>query len=429
MSIAAQPGLAPVRRTFSNGLTSLIQRTSTHPAVTLAVTIPAGTVCDPDDRTGLAHFAARVIDRGTASRSSADVAEALDDRGVSLNTGVNRHLFVLNCSCLAEDAPALIDLIAEIVRDPVFPPIEVDARRAEIVTAIRQDDDNPASVAGDALQELLFAGHPYGRRLRGSLSSVQAITRHDLVEFHRQRFGPAGTAVAVVGDIDPGRAADLVERAFGGWTAGAAPPMALPAHGDAVRRQRLVIPMMDKAQADIAYGFTGVRRQDPQYYAALLMNNVLGQYGLGGRLGDSIRERQGMAYYAYSSLDADLAAGALTIRAGVAGNDVDRTIASIDAEVSHMQREGVTPDELADARRYLVGSKPRLLETNDGIATFLLTAEHFGLGLDFDRRLPALLEAVTLDDVNAAAARLLRTDHASVAIAGPYAGTPAGLAA
>ena len=429
MSTAADPGLAPLRRRLRNGLAILAQSTGTHPAVTLALTVPAGAVSDPEDRTGLAHFVSRLIDRGTASRSSTEIAEALDDRGVTLTTGVNRHLAVVNCSCLTDDAPSLIELMGEIAREPVFPPSEVETRRAEIVTAIRQDDDNPANVAADAMMELLFGGHPYGRRLRGTAASVQDIARDDIVEFHRRRYGPAGAAIAVVGDVDPGRAADLVEGAFERWAP--VPPPGDPAPPDLApaRRRRVVIPMMDKAQADIAYGFGGVRRHDPRYYAALLMNNILGQYGLGGRLGDSIRERQGMAYYAYSSLDADLAAGALAIRAGVSGENVDRTVASIDAEVTRMQRDGVSPAELADAKRYLIGSMPRLLETNDRIATFLLTAEHFGLGVDFDRRLPGLLEAVTRDEVNAAAAWLLRSEHASIAIAGPYADTPAGLAA
>ncbi|HXE81439.1 MAG TPA: pitrilysin family protein [Vicinamibacterales bacterium] len=424
-ALSAEPGLSPVRRTLANGLAALVQRTATHPAVTLAVALPAGAICDPEDRLGLATFASRVIDRGTVSRDSVEIAEMLDARGVSLNAGVSRHLFVLNCSCLSEDAPALLDLLAEVVMTPVFPPNEVETRRAELITAIRQDDDNPASAASDAMSELLFPGHPYGRRQRGTVASVQNITRQDLVEFHRQRFGPAGATVVVVGDIDPERAADLVERSFEGWRASVAPPPDVPPPPTPGERRQAVIPMMDKAQADIAYGVLGVRRQDPQYSAALLMNNVLGQYGLGGRLGDSLRERQGMAYYAYSSLDAELGAGALTVRAGVAGENVERALESIDAELTRMQREGVTPGELTDAKRYLTGSMPRLLETNDGIATFLLTVEHFGLGLDYDRRLPGLLEAVTLDEVNAAAATLLRPDRAAVAIAGPYRETRA----
>jgi zinc protease len=150
------------------------------------------------------------------------------------------------------------------------------------------------------------------------------------------------------------------------------------------------------------------------------MNNVLGQYSMGGRLGDSIRERQGMAYYAFSNLDANVVEGPLTIRAGVSPANVDRAVSSIDEEVGRLAREGITPQELSESQQYLIGSMPRALETNMGIAGFLQTAEFFGLGLDYDLRLPGFLLAVTLDDVHTAARRLLDPDRATVVIAGPY---------
>jgi zinc protease len=421
--------LAPARRTLGNGLTCLSRRTHTHPAVTLALMLPAGASLDPPASAGLAHFVSRVIDRGTAARTSLAIADALDDRGVSLNAGVSRHRFFLSCSCLAEDVGPMVQLMAEVVRTPTFPVREVERRRTEIVTWIRQDADNPAAVATDVLQQLLFDGHAYGRPVKGTLESVQSISRQDLVEFHRSRFAPASATIAVVGDVDPVHAGDLVEQAFGDWSTQAAPPAGLPPPPGLDRRQRRVMRMTGKAQADVAYGLPAVRRGDGEYYAALLMNNILGQYGLGGRLGDSIRERQGLAYYAYSALDANVAAGSLAIRAGVSGDAVDRTIESIDLEVTRMQKDGASAAELSDARRYLIGSMPRVLETNEGIASFLLTAVHFGLGLDYHRRLPALLEAVTLDEVNAVASRLLRADRAAIAVAGPSADRTAGLAA
>src|SRR5207244_3221603 len=164
----------------------------------------------------------------------------------------------------------------------------------------------------------------------------------------------------------------------------------LPPVTPSTGRTRLVIPMMNKAQADIAYGFTTIARRDPSYYAFWLMNNVFGQYAIGGRLGDRIRERQGMAYYVSSSLDANVAEGPLSIRAGVGPGNVDRAIASIDEEIVSLVRDGITQKELDDSRRYLIGSIPRALETNAAIANFLQTGEFFGLGLDYDARLPAL---------------------------------------
>jgi zinc protease len=180
--------------------------------------------------------------------------------------------------------------------------------------------------------------------------------------------------------------------------------------------------MPDKAQCDVAYGFVGIRRSDPAYMAAAVMNNVLGQYALGGRLGDSIRERQGMAYYVFSTLDAGLGPGPLTIRAGVAAGNVDRTIASVDHELEAIRAQGFTDREVADSKRYLAGALPRQLETNAGIASFLMNAEFFGLGLDYDRRLPDLIRAVTRDAVIEQARRLMDPGVATVSVAGPEIG-------
>jgi zinc protease len=181
--------------------------------------------------------------------------------------------------------------------------------------------------------------------------------------------------------------------------------------------------MMNKSQADIAYGFTAVKRHDPDYYACWLMNNAFGQFAIGGRLGDSIREKQGMAYYVSSSLDANVAEGPLAIRAGVAGANVERAIASIDEEIRKLAADGLSAQELEESKQFLIGSMPRALETNIGIANFLQSEEFFGLGLDYDLQLPGRLSAVTLDAANAAARRLLDVDRATVVVAGPYSGT------
>ena len=143
-------------------------------------------------------------------------------------------------------------------------------------------------------------------------------------------------------------------------------PFVVPPVTPAAARTRVVIPMMNKSQADIAYGFTTITARDPAYYAFWLMNVAFGQYAIGGRLGDSIRERQGMAYYVSSSLDANVAPGPLTIRAGVSPANVDRAVASIDEEIARLVRDGLTAQELDESRRYLIGSIPRALETNGG---------------------------------------------------------------
>jgi zinc protease len=232
-------------------------------------------------------------------------------------------------------------------------------------------------------------------------------------------------SLVIVGDVEPAAGIDAAAAAFADWQAPLPAPLRLEAVAPCTARRVRVVSMMNKAQADIAYGFTSIRRADPAYYAYWLMNNILGQYSLGGRLGTSIRERQGMAYYVFSAFDANVIPGPLFIRAGVSPANVDRAIASIDAELAGLSGEGPTDDEMAESKQYLIGSMPRHLETNIGIANFLQTVEFFGLGLDYDVRLPGLLGAVTRDDVHEAARRTLAPDRATVVVAGPYTGPPA----
>ncbi|MGH9253723.1 MAG: M16 family metallopeptidase [Vicinamibacterales bacterium] len=423
MTTATHRGLTPVRAVLDNGAVVIAKQSQVTPAVTIHAAFGAGTVFDPPHQPGLAHFVSRTIDRGTSARSAEAIAEELDRRGVSLSASVNRHVLSLVCTCLVEDLEDVLGILADIVMHPAFPEDEVGTRRGEIVTLIRQDEDNPAVAATEGLlADLYGSSHGYGRRPRGTVESVAAIDRAALQHFHAARVGPASLSLVMVGDIEPVGAIEAARAALGSWQAPVPPPAQLEAVPRASGRRVRVIPMMNKAQADVAYGFVSIRRSDPGYYAYWLMNNILGQYSLGGRLGDSIRERQGMAYYVFSSLDANVIPGPLTIRAGVSPANVDRAVTSIDEELARLADVGPTDAEIAESKQYLVASMPRTLETNAGIATFLQTEEFFGLGLDYDVRVPDLLMAVTRDEVHQAARRTLAPAHATVVVAGPYAG-------
>jgi zinc protease len=417
----ARTGLAPVRTLLPHGVVVIAKETQAIPAVTISLMMRAGSIHDPVDAPGAVFLLSRVIDRGTATRSAAAIAEDLDSRGITLAVSVTRHAVSFVCTCLAEDFEPVFALLGDIVMSPSFPEGEVGIRKAEVTTAIRQDDDNPAVRAVESLMRLLYPDpHPYGRKTKGTSESMAALTRERLIQLHRERFAPRQLTAVVVGDVPVGLATDVAARVFGSWAVPPPAAMTPPRVAPATERRRLVIPMMNKAQADIAYGFIAVARDDPAYYACWLMNNVLGQYSMGGRLGDSIRERQGMAYYAFSSLDANIVAGPLTVRAGVSPANVDRAVSSIDDEIARLAREGITAKELTESQQYLIGSMPRALETNLGIAGFLQTAEFFGLGLDYDVQLPGLLLDVTRDDVHGAARRLLDPGRATIVIAGPY---------
>jgi len=415
------PGLDPIRTTLDNGVVVIAKQTRKTPAVTLSLAMRAGSVCDPPGAAGAMNLLARVIDRGTTSRSAAEIADDIDSRGISLTITVTRHLFLIVGTCLVEDFEAIFALLGDILMAPTVPESELATRKGEIITAIRQDEDNPGVRAVEQLMEMLYGdAHPYGRRVKGNVQAVEAASRDQLLRLHAQRFAPSELTAVVVGDVECSRVLEAAARIFGSWRAAPPPAVPLPRVLPAAERRRVVIPMMNKAQADLAYGFTTLARTDPRYYAYWLMNNALGQYALGGRLGDSIRERQGMAYYVSSSFDGNVVEGPLVIRAGVSEANVDRAVASIDEELTRLRLEGLTAKEVNESRQFLVGSVPRALETNAGIANFLQTAEFFGLGLDYDRRLPDLLEAVTLDAANEAAREAVDPSRATIVVAGPY---------
>ena len=413
-------GLRPSRAVLDNGVTVIVKANHTTPSVSILAGVRTGGYADLPGKEGTAALCARVLDRGTVSKNAAAIADDLDGRGASLSVSTGRHQMSASATCLSDDFPAVLELVADVVRQPAFAESEVATRRADLISSIRKEQDDPAQMAVDAFVGALYGEHPYSRKIRGTVKTVEALKRQDLVRCYQKGFVPSGLTFVVVGDVDEELAVQTVSMTFADWRGGELGQVTVPDAPQPATRSLASVPMMNKAQADVAYGFVGIRRLDLDYTAASVMNNALGQYAIGGRLGDSIRERQGMAYYVFSSLDAGFGEGPLTIRAGVSADNVERTIASIDAELDAVLTNGFTEKEIDESKSYLVGSIPRQLETNGAIAAFLLNAEIFGLGLDYDVRLPGLIQTVTLDDANKAARRLLDPSRATIAVAGPW---------
>ncbi len=423
MTATLAEGLSPVRAELDNRAVVIVQETSMTPAVTISASFRAGSMFDPPGLEGLSYLTGRTIDRGTEHRSAGQIAQALDDLGVSLKVSTNRHAMTLSCTCLSEDFDSVLAVIADVSRRPTFPEDEIAKRRVEALTTLRQIEDNPATRAIDAVLELLYTGnHPYGRPPKGTVAGVERVSGADMTAFHARRLRPSVLSLVIVGDIPPSHALARAAAELDDWRAEPAERYDVPAPPPPSGRHQRVIAMPGKPQADVAYGLMAIRRLDPRYDAHWMMNNILGQFGLGGRLAENIRERQGMAYYAFSSLEPAAVEAPLLIRAGVDPANVDRVLDAISHEVATLAADGPTEREVEETRAYLIGSIPRMLETNQSIAGFLQMAEEYGLGLDFDQRLPGLLRAVTIEEIRSAAAETLQPDRAAIAIAGPPPG-------
>jgi predicted Zn-dependent peptidase len=216
MAMTTVSGLAPARERLPNGVTVLVKETATQPAVTISAMMSAGSICDPPDREGTAHLLSQLLDRGAGSRTADEIADLLDLGGVSPVIAVTRHATTVTCDCLAEDVDRVLELVCDMLRAPTCPEEEIRIRRGQLLTQLRQDEDNPASRAIEAAMPLLYgAAHPYGRRPKGSAGTVEAIDRRQLLDFHAAHFAPDRLTLVLVGAIGVSAAVGAVTRVCG----------------------------------------------------------------------------------------------------------------------------------------------------------------------------------------------------------------------
>jgi zinc protease len=375
---------------------------------------------DPDELLGLAGFTATALMRGTQAHSFQEIFNLLESSGASLGFSSGAHTATFHGKALAEDLEMLLGLLSETLRSPAFPVEYVERLRAQLLAGLAIRAQDTGEMAGMALDEILYPNHPYHRPDDGYPETIQAIRREDLAAFHRRCYGPRGMVVAVVGGIDPVRAIDQVEHILGDWSNPGQPAAFVvedPSPLEAAATRRVVIP--GKSQADLLVGVVGPRRAAADYLPASIGNNILGQFGMMGRIGERVREQAGLAYYAGSSLGAGLGPGPWDVSAGVDPANVERAVALICDELRRFVQEPVTADELADTQANYIGRLPLSLESNNGVASALINLERYQLGLDYYRRYPGLVRAVTPEQALEAARHYIDPDRLGIAIAGP----------
>lgn len=407
------------RSVLPNGLTCLVRSVPGSGAVALHGYLKAGSMFD-DAHPGAARFVGSLLVRGTARRTGPQIAEDLDAMGATLSIAPGIEVTALSARSLADDLPALLAAAAEVLVEPSFPPEEVERTRGELITAIRVNGLDTRQVAERAFRRLAYpAGHPHSESPDGEESVVGTLAASDLRAFHARHYRPEATILAVAGEVDAGRAVDLISEAFGAWRGKGTwtmPSFPAPRPPEAVQRADIAVP--GKTQSDLVLGVPGIARSDPDYYAVMMANLIMGQLGMMGRIGQNVREKQGLAYHAFSDLRAGLLDGPWWVRAGVNPVNVDRAVAAILHEVRALQIHGPAAEELADARTFLVGSLAVRLETSAGIAQTLADIELFELGLDYLERYPLIING-TSRDVIVDAARRFPLDAYALAIAGP----------
>lgn len=416
------PGPEDITRVIlANGITVLTRPNFNSPSVVIQGYLPAGALFDPIDQLGLADFTALALPRGTTHRDFQQIFDALESVGASLGVDGGTHTSGFSGRALVEDVDLLLEMLSEVLRQPSFLPEQVERLRGQLLTGLAIRAQDTAERASMAFDEIVYHGHPYSRPLDGYPETIQAIRREDMIDFHRKAYGPRGMVIAIVGALEAEKAVESVAQALGDWNNPEQQlppdlPTVLPLHETVVRQ----VHIPGKSQADLVMGVAGPRRRSDDFLAASLGNNVLGQFGLYGRIGRVVREQAGLAYYASSSLSGGIGPGPWLFSAGVEPGNLERVIELIIVETKRFIQEPVSHAELADSQANYIGRLPLSLETNAGVTGALLNLERYDLGLDYYQRYPALINAVTPEEVLAVTRRYLDPDRLAITYAGSF---------
>ncbi|MGE5602858.1 MAG: M16 family metallopeptidase [Nitrososphaerales archaeon] len=411
-----------LRQVLPNGITVLARENWAAPSVVVEGYLVVGNLDEPANLPGLASFTVSMLSRGTEHRTFAEINETIESVGASIGFSSDRHITNFSTKSLAEDLDLVLEVLADELRAPVFPAPYIERVRGLRFTALAERENDTRQMAGRTFRELIYGDHPLGRDMLGTRDSLNAIQRDGLVEFYRKFYRPQDMVVVVVGAVPAEEAVGKIEAAFGDWQ-GARPPRAPLAALSPIKdvpKRHVVMP--DKTQSDLVLGWQGMRRLDPDYDPARLANTVLGVFGMMGRLGANVREKQGMAYYTYSRLSGDREPGTWVAVAGINPANVQRAHQAMLDEVKRLQDERVPEDELEDSKRYLTGSVPLQLETNDGVASLLADIEWHRLGLDYLERYPSIINSLTAEQVQHVAQKYFDLNSYVMALAGPNGG-------
>ncbi|MEE9599935.1 MAG: pitrilysin family protein, partial [Anaerolineales bacterium] len=320
---------------------------------------------------------------------------------------------------LADDLNNLLEILADVLLEPVFPEAHIERVRSQLLTGLDIRAQDTSEMASMGFDQITFAGHPYENPSDGFIETITAIKAEDLVNFHKTHYGPMEMVIVIVGAVEPDKALSLVEEKFGGWTNPNQP--AVIQVPDVKRLEKTIQKhhtIDEKSQTDIVLGVVGPPRKADDFYPALIGNNILGQFGMMGRIGKSVRKKAGLAYYAYSSLSSGIGPGSWTVSAGVDPKNVDLALQLITEEIRIFVNDPVTSEELKDNQSNFIGKWPLTLESNAGVAGALLSIEHHQLGLDYFQRYENMVSAITPDEILKAARGYLSPDRLAISTSG-----------
>ncbi|MBD2207201.1 insulinase family protein [Calothrix sp. FACHB-1219] len=408
----------PEQFTLANGLRVLLLPDHSVPTINLSGQIDAGTVFDGNQKAGLANLTANNLMNGTKTQDALTLAETLEDRGASLEFAASREGVNIGGQGLSANLPILIQTLADVTQNANFPADQLELTRQRVLTSLKVQLDDPQSLGRRAFQQVVYPeNHPF--HSFPTVESLNNITRDDVVRFYRQHYRPDTTTIALVGDFDPAKVKDLLNQSFGKWQAQGKPPqLNLPPVELPTTLTRLNKVIPGKAEAVTYLGYNGISRKDPRYYAALVLNQILGGDTLSSRLGTEVRDRQGLTYGIYSGFAAGVNPGPFLIQMQTNPQDAEKAIASTLALLKQLREQGITEAELNTAKRSISNSYPVDLANPSAVASIILDNDVYGLSPQEIQEFPRQIESVTMADVQKVIQELIKPENVVIVTAG-----------
>jgi len=404
---------------LGNGLKVILVQKHTLPVVEGRLILDAGAMREPAAKSGLASLTGSLLSEGTGEMTGADIARAMDAFGARYFTGANSSAAFADVVALKNVFPQALALAARTITAPSFPVGEVNRVKNQALAAYQQSHARTAGLASDAFVRAAFdSTAPFSRPASGTPSTIGALTRNDVVNWHRTMYAPSAATLLLVGDLTPAEARSIAQQAYGSWTATRAALMPVenairPSSGTRV----ILVDRPGSVQSSIIVGQPGFRATDPDYLAMVALNHVLGG-GFTNRINLNLREKRGYTYSAGSSLDLRPGSGAFRISSDVRTNATDSALVEVVTEYKRIASEPVPAQELQGAVNNLVSGFPSGVQTVQGLTTRIQQLIVWGLPVDFYATYRERLAAVTPADVRSAATSRLTPDKLIVIVAG-----------
>ena len=401
--------------TSPGGITAWLVEEPSIPFTALELRFRGGTSLDRDGKRGAVNLMTGLLEEGSADLDSRGFAVARDNLAASFDFDSYDDAVSVTARFLSENREEALALLRKALIEPRFDQTAMDRVRAQVLASIRSDLKDPDEIASDAFNAIIYGDHPYGSNEAGTVETVSALTRDDIVQAHQDTMALDNLYVSAVGDITAAELGALLDDLLGALPAEAAP---MPPRLDITTEADITIVPFETPQSVAVFGHRGIDQDHPDFFAAFILNNIFGASGFESRLMDEVREKRGLTYGIYTFLMSKDLAETMVGRLASANGRIAEAVDVIQSEWARMQTEGVTAEELADAKTYLTGAYPLRFDGNGRIANILVGMQMTGLPIDYAETRNDRINAVSLEEINRVASELMQPDALQFVIVG-----------